>query len=76
MKTTMTSGGRTTVPAAIRRRHGIQPGDHVAWLDDGTTITVVPLPRDPVRALRGTAAGEGLLEAPLADRRSERDHDH
>jgi len=65
MKTTVTSGGRTTIPAAVRRRYGIAAGDRLAWLGDGTTIKVVPLPRDPVRALCGTAAGEGQLEAPF-----------
>ncbi len=73
METTVTEGGRTVVPADIRRRYGIGPGDRLAWFDDGSAIRVVPMPADPIAALRGRARGEGLLAALLESRRQDRE---
>ncbi len=73
METTVTRRGQTVIPAAIRKRYGIREGGHLAWLDDGETIRVVPIPADPVTALRGSARGKGLTQALLAERRKDRD---
>ena len=47
LTTTVTKRAQTVVPASIRRRHNIQPGDVLAWIDDGETIKVVPVSQDP-----------------------------
>jgi bifunctional DNA-binding transcriptional regulator/antitoxin component of YhaV-PrlF toxin-antitoxin module len=60
------------IPSAIRRRYDIQEGDHLAWLDDGRQIIVVPIPADPIRALRGRGRGERLVERLIASRQEER----
>jgi AbrB family looped-hinge helix DNA binding protein len=62
MRTTVTNGGRTIIPAALRKRYGIKEGDLLEWLDSGTAIKVIPIPPDPIQALRGSARGERLLE--------------
>jgi AbrB family looped-hinge helix DNA binding protein len=72
METTVTKRGQTVVPAEIRKRHGIGAGQRLVWLDDGRTIKVVPLPADPIGALRGSGRGERLLESLLADREEDR----
>jgi AbrB family looped-hinge helix DNA binding protein len=72
VETSVTKRGQTSIPAAIRRRHGIREGDHLAWLDDGETIRVVHLPPDPVAALRGSGRGERLGERLLEHRRGDR----
>jgi AbrB family looped-hinge helix DNA binding protein len=71
METAVTKRGQTVIPAAIRKRHGIQEGDFLAWLDDGETIRVVPIPADPIRGLRGSGNGEGLAQKLLAERRKD-----
>ena len=71
--TKVTKNGRTVIPALIRRRYSIRPGDRLAWIDDGETIKVIPLPPDPIQTLRGHGRGENLLETLLRDRREERD---
>ena len=53
MQTAVTKRGQTVIPAAIRRRYGIGEGDRIEWLDEGGSIRVVPVARDPVEALRG-----------------------
>jgi AbrB family looped-hinge helix DNA binding protein len=75
LRTTVTKRTQTVVPALIRRRHNIQPGDMLAWIDDGETIKVVPLPKDPIRALRGCGKGESLLQRLLASRQEERERE-
>jgi AbrB family looped-hinge helix DNA binding protein len=73
MQTSVTKKGQTNIPAAIRKRHQIKEGDKLVWLDDGDMIRVVPVPADPVSALRGAGRGEGLLARLLKDRREDRE---
>jgi AbrB family looped-hinge helix DNA binding protein len=73
--TTVTKRGRIVVPAPIRQRHDIQSGDTLAWIDDGETIKVIPLPSEPIDALRGCAKGEPLLERLLISRQGDRDRE-
>jgi AbrB family looped-hinge helix DNA binding protein len=75
MQTSVTQRWQTVIPAAVRRRHGIRSGDRLVWLDDGQVIRVVPVPADPVQALRGIGRGEGLVERLLATRRADRDRE-
>lgn len=75
MKTSVTRRGRTSVPAEILRRYGIKDGDRLAWIDDGATIRVVPLPADPISVLRGSARGQELGKRLLRERREDRDRD-
>ena len=72
MLTTLSKRGQTVVPAAIRKRLHIQEGDSLVWIDDGETLKVIPIPSNPVRALKGIAKGERLVEALLKFRREER----
>jgi AbrB family looped-hinge helix DNA binding protein len=75
MQTAVTKRGQTTIPASIRKKYQIQEGDRLVWLDDGQSIRVVPVPADPVRALRGSGRGERMVEGLLAARREERDRE-
>jgi AbrB family looped-hinge helix DNA binding protein len=72
MLTTLSKRGQTVVPAAIRKRHHIQEGDRLVWIDDGEMLKVIILPGDPVRALKGIARGEQLVQELLKYRREER----
>lgn len=73
--TTVTKRWQVAVPAAIRRRYTIRPGDLLAWIDDGETIKVIPIPKDPIRALRGCAKGEDLGQRLLEVREAERERE-
>jgi AbrB family looped-hinge helix DNA binding protein len=70
--TTVTRRSQTTVPADIRKRYNIQPGDTLTWIDNGEAIKVIPLPQDPIAALRGCAEGEALTEKLLNTRQEDR----
>ena len=69
MRTTVTKRAQTVVPAVLRERYGIKDGDFLEWIDDGEIIKVIPIPADPIEALRGSARGERLLEKLLESRR-------
>jgi AbrB family looped-hinge helix DNA binding protein len=68
-KTVVSRRGQTVVPASIRRRHQIEEGDTLIWMDDGRMIKVIPVPEDVVTSLRGSGKGEQLLEHLLAERK-------
>ncbi len=71
MRTAVTKRGQTVIPAAIRRRYHIEEGDYLMWLDDGMGIRVIPIARDPIRALRGRGQGEALVEKLIDARRED-----
>ena len=57
------------------KRQHIDDDVHLVWLDDGETIRVVPVPNDPLQALRGRGRGERLTERLLAERQADRDRE-
>lgn len=75
MQTTLSRRGQTVIPAAIRKRHHIKEGDRLVWIDDGETLKIIPLPGDPVRALKGIAEGEHLMKELMSYRREERERE-
>ncbi len=75
MKTAVTKRWQTVIPAQIRKRYRIGDGSQLVWLDDGETIRIVPVPADPLQALRGRGRGERLVEKLLAARREDREHE-
>jgi len=74
-RTRVTKRAQTAIPAAIRKRYGIKRGDFLEWIDDGQVIRVVPIPADPIRALRGCARGEKLRERLLKARQEDRERE-
>jgi AbrB family looped-hinge helix DNA binding protein len=72
MQTTVSQRGQTVIPAVIRERHHIEKGHRLIWIDDGETISVIPIPADPVAALYGRGKGQGLTRKLLAERARDR----
>ena len=70
--TKMSSKGQIVVPAEIRKKLGIKPGQKVNLaLVDGKAV-ITPLPEDPIKALRGALKGRpSMTKALLEDRRKE-----
>ncbi len=72
MRTTVTRRGQTVIPAKLRGRYHLDEGSQVEWLDTGAGLKVIPVPADPIAALRGTGRGERLTERLLAERARDR----
>lgn len=71
MESTVTVRGQTAIPAAIRRRYNIKPKTKLEWIDDGHTITVLPIPQDSIKAIKGKFKDADLLKALLKSRKFE-----
>jgi len=72
MRTTVSQRGQTVIPAELRRRYGLEEGTQIEWVDTGSGLKVVPVPSDPIAAVRGIGRGEKLVERLLAERRDDR----
>jgi AbrB family looped-hinge helix DNA binding protein len=75
MRTTVTKRAQTVVPAALRKRFGIKGGDFLEWIDDGRVIKVIPIPTDPIQAIRGSAKGEHLVAKLIESRREDKKYE-
>lgn len=70
MDTTVSSKGWVVIPANIRKKYGIHPGDKVRFIDYGGVITLVPMKENPVKEGLGMLSGGGkrsLVQALLDD---------
>ncbi len=74
-QTLVSKRGQTVIPAPIRKRHSIKEGDRLVWIDDGQVIKVIPVPADPIQALRGRGQGENLMELLKEYRKEERERE-
>ena len=70
MEARVSTRGRVTIPIAIRRRLGIQPGTRLIVREEEGRIVVMTM-ASYVRSLRGTLKGKGMMERLREERRSE-----
>lgn len=72
MTVTLSSRGQLVLPASIRKRRHLKAGMKMEFVDTGTAILLVPLPKDPFAASRGSLKGllssRDVIEARRADR--------
>ncbi len=72
----ISSKGWVVIPADIRKKYGLKPGDEVNVVDYGGVVSLVPVRSDPVRDTYGMLAGAGPLVSDLVDeRRRERERE-
>lgn len=72
----VSSKGWVVIPASLRRRYQIEPGQEIRIVDYGGVLSLVPPLEDPVRDTRGMlAGGTSLTEALLEERRRERERE-
>lgn len=74
MRTKVTDRGQISIPAAVRRRLQIKARTVLEWVIEGNTARLIPLPEDPIGALRGSGT-KGAVGRLLADRRRDRRQD-
>lgn len=73
MESIITKKGQVVIPVALRKKYKIETGTRMIWIDTGTTIKVIPIPKDPIGALRGCSEGEELTKGLLKTRREDKD---
>lgn len=65
--------GQTVIPKAIREALSIEYGTRLRWEVREGAIHVLPIPHQPVRALRGALKGTGLtFQIFIQERQQER----
>ncbi|MDA0578775.1 MAG: AbrB/MazE/SpoVT family DNA-binding domain-containing protein [Verrucomicrobia bacterium] len=74
METTISHRGQTVVPAAIRKAHRLIPSSRLEWIDDGLSIRVVPLGKDPIGQAKSAFGKSRLTRALLKSRAQEKRH--
>ena len=72
MVSTVTMRGQTAIPVAIRRKYNISTQTKLEWIDDGHSISVVPVPKDSIKALRGKFKNIDLVGLLMKERAQER----
>jgi AbrB family looped-hinge helix DNA binding protein len=73
---TVSAKGWIVIPAPLRRRYHIEPGQEIRIVDYGGVLSLVPAFRDPVREAHGMLAGKtSLTRALLEERRRERERE-
>ena len=63
--------GQIVIPAEIRTKYAIHPGDTVDIRDGDGKILVFPLPKDVIQASRGFLKGSTSLTTALLKARAE-----
>jgi len=63
--------GQLVIPVEIRRKHMIESGTVVEFLDYGEQIILVPIPSDPIGAAEGWLKSTKSTAELLSEARSE-----
>jgi len=72
----ISSKGWVVIPAELRKKYNLEPGDEVNIIDYGGVLSIVPVAEDPIEHARGMFAdGPSLTKALLEERRKERERE-
>jgi len=72
MEAKISSKGWVVIPAKLRQKYNLKPGDRVQVVDYGGVVSLVPASEDPVTHAAGMLRGRGsLTKALLEERRRE-----
>lgn len=63
----ISSKGWVVIPAELREKYGLEPGDEVRVIDYGGVLSLVPVSEDPIEHAAGMLGGEGRLTAALTE---------
>lgn len=72
-ETTITSKGQLVIPAEIRRRYGIKPGQKFKVLEEEGTIRLIPIITMKLEDARGSLKTRKTTRALLAEAREVED---
>ncbi len=75
MQTSIDKRGQTSIPQDILKKYHLEEGDQLLWLEDKDSIKIIPVPKDPITALRGRGKGEELTDRLLDSRQHDRNRE-
>lgn len=69
----VTVKGQVLIPGDIRKRHHIEPGSEVRFVEYGNVVCIAPVVADPVAAAWGMLpSGPSLADELLEERRRDK----
>jgi AbrB family looped-hinge helix DNA binding protein len=76
MALTISSKGWVVIPAELRKKYNLRPGAKVTIVDYGGVLSIMPVPGNAIKELRGALKGgpsltKELLKERAADRERE-----
>jgi len=74
MKSVVSTRGQTAIPAAIRKRFQIKEKTKLEWIIEGDSITIIPIPEDPIKAFKGKL--KGTTKTLIEERKREREFEN
>ncbi|MGB9801029.1 MAG: AbrB/MazE/SpoVT family DNA-binding domain-containing protein [Thermanaerothrix sp.] len=76
MKIRLSRKGWVVIPAALRKKYHLKPGDELRVVDYGGVLALIPVHPDPIPAGIGLLRGEdSLAQAIVEEHAREREHD-
>ncbi len=76
MVLTISNKGWVVIPAEMRKKYNLTPGTEVVIVDYGGVLSIVPVPKDPIKAGRGFLKGKPSMSTDLKkDRELEKKRD-
>ena len=75
MDTHASTKGQIVIPAALRRKYGIQKGTRIHVTEKHGQIVLQPITRDYIRRLRGSLKGSGALQSLAQERARDRERE-
>lgn len=69
----VSSKGQVVVPSKIRERQGLRKGSRVVFQETPWGVMMIPIPKDPLKALVGMTAGLGVKSSDIKKMRQEDD---
>ena len=76
MVLTISNKGWVVIPAEMRKKYHLVPGPEVVIVDYGGVLAIVPVPKDPIKAGRGSLKGKPSMSMDLMkDRELEKKRD-
>jgi len=70
----VTSGGRITIPASLRKKYKLKPGTRVHFDEEKDGIRIIPITKETIQANVGFLGMKGkLLKSLVEEKKRERE---
>lgn len=70
----LTTNGRVTIPAELRKKYNIKPGTRIHFIDEEKGINIIPVTKEVIRANIGALGMQSImLNSLLAEKKIERE---
>jgi AbrB family looped-hinge helix DNA binding protein len=76
MTVKMSTKGWIVIPAALRKKYGLEPGADLHVVDYGGVLSIIPVSEDPIKTGAGMLKDtDSLTEAIVEEHRRERERE-